>query len=41
MLPLSADLADKPKGHSISNNDKPVGTDYQHAEPVGCFFLKR
>jgi hypothetical protein len=41
MLPLIADVTDKPKSHSISNNNTPVGTDYRHAELVGYFFLKR
>jgi hypothetical protein len=39
MLPLSADLTDKPKSHPISNNNKPVGTDYRYAEPVGHYIL--
>jgi hypothetical protein len=41
MLPLSADFADKPKGHPISNNNRPVGTDYRREAPIGCFILKR
>jgi hypothetical protein len=41
MLPLIANVADEPKSHSISNNDNPVGTGYQRAEPIDRLNLKR
>ena len=41
MLPLSSDVPDKPKSHSISNKNNPVDTGYRPTEPIDRFDLKR